>query len=127
MYLASNRRLNYAQYNLPLAHPAGNNFSELILRTNYEWKRCYLDLKTIFYTWNNHSMIALLPLDKSTVKESGSILHNQLEVGYRFNRKMNLDLFASWMFRSEMLSTFQKTNVLSSGLRTAINNHYNDF
>lgn len=127
MYTSSDRRLNYVHYNLPIAHPAGNNFSEFLLRTNYEWKRIYADLKTIVYLWEDHSKVALLPVEKNTALESGTILHNQLEVGYRFNRKMNLTFFGSWLLRSEMLDGFNKTTIFSVGLRTAINNHYNDF
>jgi hypothetical protein len=127
MYLSANRRLNYSQHNLPIAHPTSNGFSEILLRSNYEWKRCYVDLKTIFYLLDDHSAISLLPVDKVTARESGTILHNQLEVGYRFNRKMNLSFFGAWILRSEMLSIFNKTSIVSIGLRTAINNHYNDF
>jgi hypothetical protein len=127
MYSSSNRRLNYMHYNLPIAHPAGTNFNEFLLRTNYEWKRIYADLKTIVYLLEDHSSVALLPVKKITTQRSGSVLHNQLEVGYRFNRKMNLTIFGSWLLRSEMLDVFQKTSIFSFGLRTAINNHYNDF
>lgn len=127
MYSSSNRRLNYVHYNLPIAHPAGNSFSEFVLRSNYEWKRIYADLKTIVYLIEDHSIVALLPVEKNTAQQSGAVLHNQLEIGYRFNRKMNLTIFGSWLMRSEMLDVFQKTSIFSFGLRTAINNHYNDF
>lgn len=127
MYSSSVKRLNYSHYNLPIAHPAGNNFSEIVFRTNYEWQRIYVDLKTICYLLDNHSSISLLPVEKITAKQTGTVLHNQLEIGYRFNRKMNLTLFGSWLLRSEMLEIFHKTSVFSFGLRTAINNHYNDF
>lgn len=127
MYSSSNRRLNYVHYNLPIAHPAANGFSEFVLRSNYEWKRIYADLKTIVYLLEGHSSVALLPVEKFAAQQSGTVLHNQLEMGYRFNRKMNLTIFGSLLLRSEMLDVFQKTSIFSLGLRTAINNHYNDF
>ena len=38
-YAHHNPQQNYGHYNQPLAHPLGANFSELLLMTNYKWKR----------------------------------------------------------------------------------------
>lgn len=127
MYESSNSRLNYSHYNLPFSHVKGNSFNELIIRCNYEIKRVFIDVKSILYSVKNYSPSSLLTVEKIQPLENGSIFLQQIELGYRFNKKMNLSLFGSWQFRSENLSVLQKTNIISVGLRTGINNHYNDF
>lgn len=127
MYSSNNSRLNFSHYNLPLAAVKGNSFQEILLRSNYEWKRIYFDLKTIVYFVKDYSSVDLLPVTKTVPLETGAILLQQIELGYRFNKKMNLTIFGNWQFRSEMLSVFQTTNQVFIGLRTGINNRYNDF
>ena len=131
MYQSNNQRLNYSHYNLPMAHVKGNSFQEFVFRCNYEWKRLYADLKTIYYVVSDHSPLALLPVLKTLPEETskdGTILHNTVEVGYRFNRKMNLTIFGNWQLRNYDLEPDQlKNSLVFIGLRTGINNHYNDF
>lgn len=122
-----NSRLNYSHYNLPMAHVKGNSFQEVILRSNYEIKRFYIDLKSVFYNVKEYSSTALLAVNNYPSVESGTIFLQMLEVGYRFNKKMNLSIFGNWQYRSSLLSIDQKTNILSIGLRTGFNNHYSDF
>ena len=131
MYQSSNQRLNYSHYNLPMAHVKGNSFQEFVFRCNYEWKRLYADLKTIYYVVSDHSPLALLPVVKTLPADAGmdgNILHNTLEVGYRFNRKMNLTIFGNWQLRNyDLEPDHLKNGLVFVGLRTGINNHYNDF
>lgn len=127
MYESSNPRLNFSHYNLPLSHVKGNSFQEFILRSNYEIKRFYCDLKTIYYSVKEYSPLSLLPVTKSIPLENGSIFLQQIEIGYRFNKKSNLSLFANWQYRLENFSTKGTTNMLFFGIRTGLNNHYNDF
>lgn len=127
MYSSNNPRLNYSHYNLPLGPIKGNAFQEVIFRTNCEIKRVYFDLKTILYLLKDYSTLDLLAVNKNIPLESGSIYLHQIELGYRFNKKMNWNVFGSWQFRTENLSNNQLNNQFSVGLRTGINNHYNDF
>lgn len=127
MYESLNSRLNYSHYNLPLAHVKGTNFQEFVLRCNYEVKRVYLDIKSVYYSVKDFSSTALLPITKIQTNETGNIFLQQLELGYRFNKKMNFSIFGNWQYRSSMLSIDQKTSIISIGLRTGFNNHYSDF
>lgn len=127
MYQSDNPRLNYSHYNLPLAHVKGNSFQEFILRSNYEKNRIYLDIKSVYYLLKDYSPLSLLSVSKDIPLESGPVFLQQVEVGYRFNKKMNLTIFGNWQYRTEMLSINQKANLLFIGIRTGINNHYNDF
>lgn len=125
LFASENRRLNYSHFNLPLAHVKGQGFTELVLRLNYEWKRLFVDSKTIYYQLKDYNSFSLNPANNYTLKTSGTILHNQLDLGYRFNRKMNLTLVASWLLRPD--SNASVTNVVSIGIRTGLVNHYTDF
>lgn len=127
MYTAANRRLNYVNYNLPLAHPRGNGFREILLRTNYEWKRTYIDLAVFIFMLKDHSQLDLLPVEKPVDRQTGTLFNQQVEIGYRFNRKMNLSVFAHYLYRNEHFGDQHMTSAFSVGFRTAINNHYNDF
>jgi len=127
MYTSVNERLNYSHFNLPMAHVKGNSFNEIIFRSNYEWNRLYYDLKSIYYVLKDYSPLSLLPVNKSIIPENGTVFLQQIELGYRINKKMNLSVFGNWQFRSSKLSTDLITNQFFVGLRTGINNHYNDF
>jgi hypothetical protein len=64
---------------------------------------------------------------KTVNRQTGNVFNQQLEFGYRFNRKMNLSIFANWLYRKESFGEQLQTSAISIGLRTGINNHYNDF
>ncbi len=125
-YETSNRRLNYAHYNLPLAHVKGNGFQEFILRSNYEVKRVYVDLSIIYYLTRNYSSESLLPVYRDLETSSENIFFQNTELGYRFNRKMNLTIYGNWTYRLSNDGSLA-TNFLSVGLRTGFLNHYKDF
>jgi len=126
MYQSQFSRLNYSNYNLPLAHTKGNAFKELVLRFNWEYKRCYLDVKSISYYLENFNRTALLPIPKNNNTPNGFVFHNQLELGYRFNKKINLTIFANAIYRYDDTSKSQNF-IVSTGIRTALINHYNDY
>jgi hypothetical protein len=126
MYQSQFSRLNYSNYNLPLAHTKGNAFKELVLRFNWEYKRCYMDVKSISYYLENFNRTALLPIPKNNITPNGFVFHNQLELGYRFNKKINLTIFANAIYRYDDTSKSQNF-IVSSGIRTALINHYNDY
>lgn len=127
LYHSSNPRLNYAHYNLPLAHPKGEGFTEFIVRGNYEWNRIYIDLKAIYYLLNNYSSVDLLPINIDTQHESYSVLYGATELGYRFNKKYNLNLFGSLIYRSTTQEFGINATIVNIGLRTGLINHYTDF
>jgi hypothetical protein len=127
MYLSQNSRLNYLHYNLPLAHVKGTGFQELIVRANYEYKRFYADSKTIIYFLKDYSPVKLLVANNQVQPTTGTTILQQLEIGYRINKKMNLTIFGSWQYRLEEHVSPLKTSHIAIGLRTGILNHYNDF
>lgn len=128
LYRSSNPRLNYSHFNLPLAHTKGEGFTEVLIRANYEFKRVYADLKTVFYSLNNYSPTSHLALYDAGVRNNGTILHTSVEAGYRFNKKMNFAIFVNYLFRTESIGGVnQLTNVVGIGMRTGLINSYTDF
>jgi len=126
-YESQNPRLNYSNFNLPLTHPKANSFNEFLLRINYEWKRAYFEQSYHYYDMKNHNSSILLPIYQDPDIESYSINYSNTEIGYRFNRKMNLCLFGSFTYRVDGSLTGDETKFARVGLRTNLNNHYRDF
>ena len=126
-YETENRRLNYAHYNLPLAHVKGNGFSEFLLRANYEFKRVYVELTNILYFTQEYNAKSLLPVYDVLALTSGQTLFSNVELGYRVNRKMNLCVYGRWTYRSTFDPLAQNTSVVEVGLSTTLLNHYRDF
>ncbi len=126
MYQSKFDRLNYSNFNLPLAHIKGNAFKEFVVRFNWEFKRCYLDLKSISYYLENFNRTKLLPIPKNNITPDGFIFHNQLELGYQFNKKINLTIFVNAIYRYDNTSKSQNF-IVSTGVRTALINHNNDY
>ena len=127
MYSDSYARLNYSNYNLPLAHIKGTGFKELLLRFNTEIHRFYLDIKSSTYFLNNYNNTALLPVRLTLQEENGVILNNQVEVGFRFNTKLNVNIFGNMIWRSEMLDVTKSNLIFQAGIRTGLMSQCNDY
>lgn len=128
LYRSTNPRLNYSHFNLPLAAIKGEGFTEIVVRANYEIKRAYVDLKTVFYRLNNYSPTSLLSLYDAGTRTNGTILHTAVEAGYRFNKKMNFSVFVNYLFRTENTGGgSQLTHVVGIGMKTGLINSYTDF
>ncbi len=127
MYQSPNYRLNYSGYNLPLAHVMGAGFQEFIIRSNYEFRKVYLDLKGNLYLLKNYNSLVLLPIKKDNSLKTGGITQFQAELGFRVNRKMNLNIFGSYHIRNEYFAVNSFTSLFFVGVRTGIINRYTDF
>ncbi len=127
VYETSNRRRNYAHFNLPLAHSKGSGFNEFILRTNYEIQNFYIDVSSVLYLTKDYSAISHLVIENDEGASNETIFYQKIELGYRFNRKINLKTFVAYRFRSTTDSFTQTANIIEFGLQTALTNHYNDF
>jgi hypothetical protein len=127
MYEAYTDWRNYSHNNLPMAHIKGNGFSELVLRSNGEWNRIYYDAKFIQYWLRNHSNKHLLPLQINEVFANHQISHYTLELGYRLNKKMNVNFFVLAMYRKTSLENAKANGIVQIGMRTGIQNRNNDY
>lgn len=124
-YNNENPRLNYINNNSPLAHIKGQGFQEFLTRISYEYKRVYLSQSLSYYMLENYNPLSILPLYQTLEYTNGKVINSQTELGYRFNRKMNLMLFTRLVIRTD---ANDKTNqIVSFGLKTGFTNKYTDF
>ncbi len=127
LYEAENRRLNYSQYNLPLAISKGNGFQEFVIRSNYEYQYFYIDVKVNLYQLEGFQKNSLLAVNKNFIRQHGNVQQEQIEIGFRLNRKMNITVFGTYIYRQESAKDTYVTKFFNLGIRTGLINHYNDF
>lgn len=126
-YLASIPRLNYGNYNLPVAHPAGNAFDELLLRCSWQQNHWFALVQTNYYLHQSSDATLLMPVNKTTTSYDRQVLNQYVELGYRFNRTYGLDVFAGFRYRYANDPQTYERAWISAGIRTQLNNHYFDF
>jgi hypothetical protein len=133
-YSAKNPKLAYSQFNLPAAHPKGNNFNELFLKLFYEKNRFYLQAKTSVYLTQGGT--TLQQFEATSIfngltfgnLEYGNTITGEYELGWRFNRLYNGNFFVKYQGRSSVYDKFQQTtNCIWFGLKTSLTNEYFDF
>ncbi|MFN5444210.1 MAG: hypothetical protein ACK48V_08275 [Crocinitomicaceae bacterium] len=133
-YSAKNPKLAYSQFNLPAAHPKGNNFNELFLKLFYEKKRFYIQAKTSIYLTQGGT--TLQQFEATSIfngltlgnLEYGNTITGDYELGWRFNRLYNGNFFVKYQGRSSVYDKFQQTtNCIWFGLKTSLSNEYFDF
>lgn len=133
-YADKNPKLSYSHFNLPLAHIKGNNVGEIIFRADYEVKRVFLAVKSVYYAGlsGNDS----IPMTSNSIFEMQFNVPNQtattfiqeFELGYRINRKYNATFSIGWkgrFYQSPVQNTEQQ--MIFIGLKTGIFNQYLDF
>lgn len=126
-YTSNNPRMNYASYNLPLAHPAGTNFQEFLMRTNYEYHHFFVSASVHYYP-KQMEQTTLLPIYTNTVPQTfQKVILTVIETGYKFNRNYGLEVFAQFRYRKSDGTSVNEASWVSAGLRTAIRNHYFDY
>lgn len=125
LYTAELPGMSYTHYNLPLAHPKGQGFDELVIRANVSIKRIYGESKTVCYWLKNYNERDLLPMDNEGNAIEDRIIHQQFELGYRINPKINFCFFGRTILR---ISDNDPTQILLHiGLSTNLFNSYNDY
>jgi hypothetical protein len=133
-YAANNPKLSYSNYNLPTAHAKGNNFKEIVVRLNYEYKRLFINSKTINYVskLSNDSIPVLsnsiFSINNNIGTQTTNTLVQEFELGYRFNRRYNGMIIVGWKGRySEFADKKIEQQMFFVGLRTGLFNQYLDF
>lgn len=123
-YLGENKRANYNHSNLPLAHPLGNNFQEIIAIIDFQYKRWFL-MNTAIYSQRNISdtnqvnETLLFQPNNLSYSTSNTVWFNRLEFGYRFNKKYNLELYIGYLNRiSTVKNIDNRSNFAYFGIKT---------
>ncbi|ASS47184.1 MAG: hypothetical protein A3D31_15150 [Candidatus Fluviicola riflensis] len=127
-YTSSVSRLNFSNYNMPIAHPSGNALDEVVLRLLWEKGHWFVQSQTNYFFKQSENETLLMPVVKSTVTSSRQVLNQSVEVGYRFNRTYGFEIVAGFRYRhAEGTTTYSEGSWISVGIRTALTNHYFDF
>jgi hypothetical protein len=134
-YSNSNPKLAYSQFNLPSAHPKGNNFTELFARLTYEYNRFFISSKSIYYSTFGGDNLAQIEQNSifrqpntSTPSYQGFTYLQEIEFGIRLNRKYNAMILAGWKGRATNFGNEKSVqHAIWFGLRTGIVNQYFDF
>lgn len=134
-YFSSNKRMNYSHNNISLAHPLVTAFDEIILNLSYEYKEAFITNRTLVNsrqsTDTSQVLISIVHNNMnniSTVGGSYTTLINHLEIGYRFNKRYNLQAVIGWTFRNGSgPGPDTHTNYIYAGIRTRLRNKTLDF
>ncbi len=142
--------LNFGNFNQPMAHLWGANFSEAILIGRYKYKRWYADAKLIFgvrgldfndgtdnfsYGGDIYRNYNDRPFDNGVEIGQGNkakVFNGNLQAGYMINPASNLKLFTDITVRNfnpeaTTANTFKNsTTWFNFGLRTDLFNWYFD-
>lgn len=97
----------FTNFNEPLTHPLGDNFTEVIGIINYKYKRVFAQLKVLQAKVNNNDLTIIQP-----------------HIGYMINPKNNMTIITGLTMRDD---GFTKTNYAYFGFRTNLRNLYDDF
>lgn len=124
MYVnTQNRKLHYGHYNMPLAHPSGNNISELVFISSYTYRdleflaKLNFNLKSQNYNIFNNEII--LPKNQSKA-------YYDFQVIYNINNSNLSQFFIGVIFNNRSFSTPGLT-WFNIGFRNALRGNYYDF
>lgn len=136
-YASDNTKLSFSQYNLPLAHSKGNNFTEIFFNLNYTYKRFYVSNSYSLYLTQGgtpnqqiESNSIFNTYKPTAMFSSGRTLVNTTEIGIRINKKYNPTLFAQCQIRHSDFGKNvpkQDNNMFMMGLKVNLFNQYLDF
>lgn len=134
-YLNENARYNYSHNNLPIAHPFVNDFQELVVRLDYQHNRFFIR-NSLNYSQRIYqdsipvynTILAPLTDIEGESSHRGIFLYNQLEIGYRFNKRNNLQVYLGHLYRNQNSPADNPlTNYAYIGVRTELKNKYRDY
>ncbi len=127
MYQGANGLTNYSNYNLPIAHIMGNGFQEILFRIHCEYNRFYscINAHLFFLKDYNRNSLQAIQLQNST--NSGLLNNTKLEIGYRLNQKLNINIYGQCVQRKEWWEQGKSSLLFQVGIRTGLIDNVNDF
>jgi len=121
-----NIRQHYGHYSQSLAHPGGNGFTEVLVNTNYQYKRWHISVRAnrIWYKGLDEGAYTYLGEFVSPLFAfSGNVLTARLEPAYIINNSYNLMIYSSIDYYRNQKDYL----IFGFGLKTALRNKYHDF
>jgi len=115
----------WSNYNQELAHPSGNNFTEIYADVNYSFRNFFIDFKynNIKLNKNNLSSNIFSNFDNQIFYTS-NVSHKTISCGWIVNPRTNLQFYSGIDIRTQNSIT---EKFLYFGIRTNISNYYYDY
>jgi hypothetical protein len=126
---------NYAHYNMPLAHPWGAGFNELVFFFNWRWDDFFFENKWIYGNfkltdgkeYGKDIFLSSVPPPASTTSQFGQIVYCDLKLGYLINPITNLSIQIGLTNYYRFNGTQRNnSNYLYVGISTSLSNIYLD-
>ena len=134
LYSFSDSVLSYSHYNQPLAHPLGENFTEMVSKTEIRIKSFELAFKiNLTYSKSDSAGIPAINLflpDRESVAldQSSQRLIKEVKISYIINPQTNARITAGAIIRNfDFLSLSDKTSFYYLSFSTDIFRRYYDF
>ncbi len=127
MYQGVNELTNYSNYNLPIAHIMGNGFQEILFRISSELNRFYFGLNAHLFFLKDYTRHSLQAIQLQNSTTNGLLNNTKLEIGYRLNQKLNINIYAQCVQRKEWWEQGKNTLLFQVGIRTGLIDNVNDF
>lgn len=136
---------NYGHYNQALAHPLGANFKESVSFLSYQYRRFFIETKFLYAIYGADSLgknfgkniyapeydLMTSPLSSDNTVGQGvktNLIHAGVKLAYIVNPKLNMRIEVNYVHRHESSALqSRKTDFISLGIKTALNNFYYDF
>lgn len=136
VYGHTEARQSYTHYAQELAHPLGAWFDEILIITNYEFNKFFLQTKliTTFQTQIGEDYLGANILNQQIaptedLERKLAVMNMQdIQMGYKFNVKTNMCI--TWGVINRLhnpLDGFQHNTFIYVGFRTNLNNYYYDY
>jgi hypothetical protein len=136
---------HYSHYYEPLAHPYGNDFSELVFMVQYNFKRIFVDSKFIYairdFNYNNFYNKDYEHFYNTYLRSEFYSLQSTL--GFMLNRRNNLHIYVNYthryyigeepinwadtLYKASGIFTSTYSTIFSFGIKTHLFNTYYDF
>lgn len=140
-YGSDTNQTTYSHAYLPLAHPLGANFKELLGVTDYTYKNWWLRLEGFIAKYGNdiqdtnygHNVLNTetnYPTGKITTGQGAAttLFYSDLRIAYIINKRTNLRLEGNLTYRRESgLGARYEDLIASFGVRMSFRNLYYDF
>lgn len=118
-----NNNLHYGHFNMPLAHPAGNNISELVLIVSYAFRDFELLGKANFnFKLQNYNIFN----NEIYLQRNPSKNYYDIQLIYNINKINRSQIFAGVIVKYKSSATDSMT-WFNIGFRNAIRSNYYDF
>lgn len=123
---SDNTSISYVHYNQSIAHPAGNNFRELVAFASYDYRRFRFEYR---FNYAEEKQTGVVPPTEFAAYTLGKkVVFNRIRAAWILNPRTTMQIVAEYVDRNETSDAGNlHTGVFFVAFRTALRNRYYDF